>query len=283
MIGIGYDFSSRFIDKNAVQEAGALFVARYLDGGSRLTAEEAAEWHSRGIGVLPIYEHGNRDADSPWLAPQYAQDADRICDNLGIPLNVPIVHCDDFNDPVDLEPEFFRLCALNSKRPVMSYGSLQLWNVVRNLGVQYGWIVGTWGPGAPERGDGRGLAYEPDVHLVQIANYHTIPNTDDNIIIKPFPTWGGNTGTGDDMPTEDQLYNYLFVDKPFGRTRFDVAIEQSPTLATWLQDQASNVIKAVNKHVDEKLKALPTGGSATVDVAAIAEAVADELARRAQA
>lgn len=301
MIGLGYDYSyAPGVDLDEVKANGALFVARYLDGPNRLTEAEAVQIHARGLGILPIYEHGNRDADSPWLAPQYANDADRLCDLLGIPLDVPVLHCDDFNDPIDLEPDFFRLVSLNSRRPVMSYGSLELWEVVRGLGVRYGMAVGTWGPNAPESGRG-GLTYEPDIHCVQLANTHSIGGTDDIVVLKPFPTWGGQTGG--DMPLNTQdleaIKAYLFDEIPegigAGHSRFEAALGdalQRVSFPTFdgkrrsFLDWIGLAVKANSAAVDPKViadavkaavKDLPNG---SVNAQALADAVADEIRDR---
>ena len=59
-----------------------------------------------------------------WRSPLPA--ADRLCDRLGVPVDVPVVHCDDFNDAIDGEPEFFRRAVLASRRPVNMYGNIAL-------------------------------------------------------------------------------------------------------------------------------------------------------------
>ena len=142
-LGHGYDYSvPSLIPLDAVAESGAQFVGRYLDGGNGLRAADRGD----PIGaVWASCRSWSTEAERPTTvrkrgAPRLA---DNLCDNLGVPLDVPIVHCDDFNDPVDHEPEFFRRVVAASRRPVMMYGSLRLARAVADMGVKYFWIVGT--------------------------------------------------------------------------------------------------------------------------------------------
>jgi hypothetical protein len=102
-------------------------------------------------------------------------------------------------------------------------------------------------------------------------------NLDRNIVIDD--AWYAGLVTGGDMPFTDadmeKLSNYLFVDKPFGFTRLEVALKPLvDQLATWEQDTRKEVIDTLTRHVDEKLANLPTvaaegGAMSEQDVVAI--------------
>ena len=303
--GHGYDYSvPTHIPLDVVAGTGADLVARYLDGPHALSAAEAAEIRAQGLGVLPIFEHGATAADDPSLAESFARSADRLCDRLGVPVDVPVVHCDDFNDAIDSEPEFFRRAVLASRRPVMMYGSIALARVVADLGVKYFWIVGTW-QGGPERRNGT-LAFEPEgIHMVQLANTRNpvIPGVltkfyDTNIILEPFPTWGRIAG--DDVPAED-VYNYIFKDAPFGLTRFELAFLNAmhkfmtpefgldghtpQTFLGWISFAAKAGVgsldaAAIKAAIQEAIAALPAERGSSISTDDVADAVLKALAEQ---
>lgn len=182
-----YSFSTFTADQ--LTAAGFEGVIRYLSpppNEKNWTAAQIAHFRDAGMWLGFVWEMTTtRPRDGYDAGVLDGRRANALMDDLGVPSAVAIYYANDERDtPASATEAYFRGVRDAGGRPRGAYGKKELVEALWAWGyITYGWMVETWwdsGP-APLR--------HPDVHLVQIANFHSLDGTDDNEVMKA--DWGG--------------------------------------------------------------------------------------------
>jgi len=171
--------------------AGKAWVGRYMGRhpSGDLTVAEAADLHSNGIGILPIYEFSNDDLGTKPSAFVCAETSVADAQALGIPLDrtVGAVLCEDRNNPgPNVEGDMLGAAVVQRAGGLLSifYGRKEIARGLLRAGAIDGaFVVDTWG--ADEPGD--------------VWNFRQLPNAGQTTI-------GGVTCDIDDAPAPVGLW-----------------------------------------------------------------------------
>jgi hypothetical protein len=232
-------------------------VLRYLNNGSGgrpdLTKAEADSLLKAGKAIGPIWEKGiTASSQGRDRGVTDAQTANAEADTLGIPSDVVIWYTVD-NDytPAQVTPYFEGVRSVPG-RPVGIYGGFVIVEWAASAGIEWRWMAGAWNYG-------KGVSKYAHLHQRDVNVASGTTKVDRNVWLAPFPAW-----QGDDMPLTDAE-----MDKVASKAA-------SKMLDTRIKEYG-------NHTVWELLGMAATNQTpASVDVAAIATAVADENARRQQ-
>jgi hypothetical protein len=174
---VGYDGAMRYISR---EPAGA-------KPAKNVTAAEIAALHAVGMSVGLVWEStAGRAGQGSSAGTDDVRDAEAMADALGYPRECPIFYAVDFNAlPTQVEPYFLAI-RKGAKRPVGVYGSANVVDHVRGMGIPYGWQTSAWS----------GSRISNTAHLYQRLKKTGprlgVGSTDENQVLAHFPLWSPN-------------------------------------------------------------------------------------------
>lgn len=273
--------------------SGIRGVIRYLAPVNPLTAPkittltEVANDRNAGLDITLNWEWYEKRPLEGFLAGQQdAVSADAQADALGYPSTCAIYYSVDTGASWPQVEPYFRGIHAISKRPVGIYGGIPLWDEARNAGyVQYGWITNaaSWS-GFQNWGQVQQAAVDHGAHLLQHLHDGAVmvpgvnPSSfDANTILQDnYGQWSSKP-EGIFMALSDQQQAQMFFhvielyELVFANTGHGPAHDQS-----MLHD-----IESSERTTQAMIGKLPAAGvSGTIDVSALAKAVADEIHNR---
>ena len=213
------DYSFATFTAAELKAAGFDGVIRYLSpppNEKNWTADQLAYFRANEMWCGCVWETAaTRASDGYGAGVTDAHAANDLADNLGVPATVAIYYAVDTRDtPVASAEPYFRGIHDVPGRPVGIYGRKELAEAMVAAGhVRYMWMVETWWDSPPAPLD------HPSVHLVQLANHHSLGGTDDTVVMRD--DWGGWAPPGATPPPTTTTQSRGLAD--MSRTRFDEA------------------------------------------------------------
>lgn len=158
-------------------------VMRYVspDPGKNLTVAEAAALHTAGKWIGLVWEAtADRAKDGTAAGTEDAHEANRQADRLGYPKNAVIFYAVDFDATPSEVEGYFGGIAAEKLRPMGVYGGIK----ITSAGIaRYNWQTAAWSGG---KVDAKANLYQ----RLRATVPNPPPNTDENVLLNPFPAWG---------------------------------------------------------------------------------------------
>lgn len=190
------DYSMARPDPAAIKAAGYSGVMRYLAPDNPLThgkilfAPERDSLLAAGLTIGLVWEYtAGRAAAGFDAGVADAKAAEAQASALGFPTAIPIFYAVDFGTTASVVLPYFQGAASVATYPVGVYGSLQVTEGVLNAGsATVAWQCCAWS----------GLAVSSRASLYQRLHptvASPVAGTDEDILLHPFPMWGGHPST----------------------------------------------------------------------------------------
>jgi hypothetical protein len=187
-------------------------VFRYIgDSDACISADEARRILAAGKGIAPNFEQAKdqplRGAAQGTKDAAYANDH---LDALGCPTHVWVWYSCDTAATFDQVAPYYRAVAAAGRRPVAFYGGLQTGLALVNAGIVKGvWCANAASWSGFHSWEAMVADAQANAHVLQFLSHPLVgvePKAYDyDEIYKPFPTWGGTTGTAEPAKEKDDM------------------------------------------------------------------------------
>lgn len=276
---VGLDYSWGRPDLATVAAAGYSFIARYLsyDGGKNISPDEAARIQSLGMDIVLVWETTAKRVLSGW--PGGISDAATAlgqANTVGLPSTAPIYFAVDYDTPegdqATIDQYLRGAASVLGPERVGVYGSYYV--VERSLtngSARYGWQTLAWSGGQ----------VSSRAHVYQDGGQYL--GADTNRALQPY---FGQYGPSNPIPVpENEMLTY---DDPVVKDILTgigaLEYEELPDVAPFSRPKGAIAVRvdAIAKQLTDvktALDALKVPPAATVDVAAVAVAVAAEMSK----
>lgn len=287
MTSYAIDYAFARPDPAAIKAAGYTGVLRYVcpknrsTEGKIITASEVVSLRARGLDVTLNFEwYERRPLEGFAAGVADAQLADSQADGVGYPKDCAVYYSVDFGATWPAVAEYFRGIHTASRRPVGVYGGVGIIQAAQAAGyARFGWVTNaaSWS-GFPSWSMVQSYALNhPGFHLLQ----HLHSNTPLHIAGVPDEAFDPNTIVAANYGQWAANPKGLFVDDA-DKALLNAQIErvigtlQTNMKAEWIPA----IVAGTTKAVVAQIKPLLPAGSTPLDVEAIAQAAADEVAQR---